>query len=404
MKKFFLLLFACGFFGISASAQIYISSDLFRQRVFKAKATVLDGTNDEPLAYASVYLKEKGDTAICNFTLTDDEGKAELKDITTGDYTFTVEFFGYQPFVKEVYFRRDEDFGTIRLQPDLRVLEAATVSATANPIEMKQDTVVYNAAAFRTLDNAMLKDLLKKMPGFEVGSDGTVKHNGEELKEITVGGKKFFLDDKAAALNNLPAKVVDKVKVIDRESETAQFTGIKDAEKEKVMDIELKKEYKEGFFGNLRAGVGTNLPGNKADHPLTPDGKLLFNSNAMLSAYSEKDQLTLLAGASNAAGGDDATMVLFLSDGDDGFSLLGNGLVTNYNAGANLNTERIKGLETTVSANYRRSLTDSRSLTDRTTFLEGADDLSTRSSGSGRSVGVTFSGSLSLRKKFRKSR
>ena len=402
MKRILILLLFAGLYVLPASAQIYISSDMFRQRVFKAQVSVVDSLTAEPVGYASVYLKERGDTVICNFTLTDNDGKAELKDITTGHYVFTVEFFGYKPFVKEVYFRKNEDFGTVRLVPDVQALEAATVSATANPIEMKQDTVIYNAAAFRTLDNAMLKDLLKKMPGFEVGSDGTVKHNGEELKEITVGGKKFFLDDKAAALNNLPAKVVDKVKVIDRESETAQFTGIKDAEKEKVMDIELKKEYKEGFFGNLRAGAGTNLPGDKKDNPLIPDGKLLYNANTMLSAYSEKDQLTVLAGASNARGEGDGVLVMFGMDGDDyTMTPMSGGLMTTYNAGANLNTDRIKDMETTVSANYRRTLTDNRSRSDRTTFREDSEDLGTLSSGSGRTIGDNFSGSFSLRKKDR---
>ena len=65
----------------------------------------------------------------------------------------------------------------------------------------------------------MLKDLLKRMPGMEITEDGKVKFNGEEIDKLTVGGRTFFFNDQSTALNNLPAAVVDKVRVIDRESE-----------------------------------------------------------------------------------------------------------------------------------------------------------------------------------------
>lgn len=146
------------------------------------------------------------------------------------------------------------------MQPDDKVLKAASVSAVGTPMEMKGDTLIYNASSFRVMSNDNLADLLKKMPGVEVGEDGTVKVNGKEVSKITVGGRTFFLGDNKATLDNLPAKIVDKVKVIDKESESAEFTGIK-GEKEKVMDVELKEEYKSGWFGNAKLSGGTTAYG-----------------------------------------------------------------------------------------------------------------------------------------------
>ena len=116
--------------------------------------------------------------------------------------------------------------GTIRMQVDEHFLQAATVTDVGNPIVVKKDTVEFNASSFRVGANAMLKDLLKRMPGMEITEDGKVKFNGEEIDKLTVGGRTFFFNDQSTALNNLPAAVVDKVRVIDRESEQTRASGI----------------------------------------------------------------------------------------------------------------------------------------------------------------------------------
>lgn len=98
-----------------------------------------------------------------------------------------------------------------------------------NPIVVKKDTVEFNAFSFRVGANAMLKDLLQRMPGMEITDDGTVKLNGEEIDKLTVGGRTFFFGDQSTALNNLSAAVVDKIRVIDRESEATRATAYRTA-------------------------------------------------------------------------------------------------------------------------------------------------------------------------------
>jgi hypothetical protein len=146
----------------------------------------------------------------------------------------------------------------------------------------------------------MLDELLKKMPGMEVGEDGTVKVNGEAVDKITVGGKTFFFNDPSIALKNLPAKIVDKIKVIDKTKDEAAGSGVvsKD-DKEKVMDVELKEEYTEGWYGNAKLGGGSTLnPDN--GNSLIDDRGLLYNGNAMVTGYTEKDQVIFIGNAFNA--------------------------------------------------------------------------------------------------------
>lgn len=232
------LLFAASFTA-RLDAQIAISEDMFGRTSFTVKAQVLDSLTREPIAFASAYLRHPKDTVITSFALTDTLGKAELKKVAKGEHLLCIEYLGYRPVYKKIYVRGNYDAKTILMRPDDKMLKAASVSAVGTPMEMKGDTLVYNASSFRVMSNDNLADLLKKMPGVEVGEDGTVKVNGKEVSKITVGGRTFFLGDNKATLDNLPARIVDKVKVIDKESESAEFTGIK-GDKEKVMDVELK--------------------------------------------------------------------------------------------------------------------------------------------------------------------
>ena len=370
----FLIIMLCGLLVPQrmAAQVIYISDP--NAGIVKLK--VVEEKTGAPIPYATVYVTAKNDTLITNFALTDTLGVAQLKKVTRGTYNVHVELLGYKSWQKEHYFgfswqKREYDLGTVTLAEDAEMLDAARISAIGNPIEIKQDTVIFNAASFQLGQNAMLEDLLKRMPGMEVSENGTIKYNGETIPRITVGGKTFFSDDPSMALKNLPAKIIDKVKVIDKKSDTEEFTGVA-TKREKVMDLEFKQEFKQGWFGNVEAGAGSTLAGDRAAELIDNRG-LLYNFNGLVSGYSEKDQLTVIGKAYNAPGGDGSVVVFFSEEGETGTSGNG-GLETRAQAGANFNTTRIKGLEASASANYNHSFSDSRSEANRTTFVkDGAD-------------------------------
>ena len=213
--------------GLSARAQIVIlNENMFVDRMATIKATVVDSLSNEPISYASFYVIPAKDTTISNFTLTDDKGAAKLEEVPFGNYVLRVEMMGYKPFIKTRYFRESEvEMGTIKLQQDEQFLKAAVVSDVGNPVVVKKDTVEFSASSFRVGTNDMLKDLIKRMPGMEITEDGKVKFNGQEIDKLTVGGRTFFFNDQSTALNNLPASIVDKIRVIDRDSESARATG-----------------------------------------------------------------------------------------------------------------------------------------------------------------------------------
>jgi hypothetical protein len=200
---------------VCAKGQVVSFDMINRNRNINVRLTLQDSKTSEPISWASVYLIPQGDTTITHFALSDDNGDIELKDVPVGKYELNAEMIGYLPHKKTYTFKNwSEDLGIIKMEENPEYLEAAKVSAAGNAIMIKQDTIIYNASSFKVGENDMLADLLKKMPGVEVGSDGSVTVNGEKVEKITVGGKTFFFNDPTAALTNLPAKLVDKIKVV----------------------------------------------------------------------------------------------------------------------------------------------------------------------------------------------
>lgn len=364
------LLFAASFTA-RLDAQIAISEDMFGRTSFTVKAQVLDSLTREPIAFASAYLRHPKDTVITSFALTDTLGKAELKKVAKGEHLLCIEYLGYRPVYKKIYVRGNYDAKTILMRPDDKMLKVASVSAVGTPMEMKGDTLIYNASSFRVMSNDNLADLLKKMPGVEVGEDGTVKVNGKEVSKITVGGRTFFLGDNKATLDNLPARIVDKVKVIDKESESAEFTGIK-GDKEKVMDVELKEEYKSGWFGNAKISGGTTASG-KDDNGFKEKKDLLFSGSAMVSAYGEKNQVTSIASGYNFMAPGSGMFVMYDGNESEIPSLPYNGMHKRWQVGTNLNSDAIKGFTTDASVVYSSENADKHSRTDRTSFKEDGD-------------------------------
>ena len=383
------------------SAQVLNYDMIERNANTDVKLTLKDSKSSKPISWASVYLIPAGDTTITHFALSDDKGDVLLKEVPVGKYELNAEIIGYNPH-KKVYSIKAHwdayDLGIIKMEENAEFLDAATVSAIGNPVVVKKDTIEFNASSFRVSENAMLEDLIKKMPGMEVADDGTVTLNGEKIDKITVGGKTFFFNDPTAALKNLPAKIVDKIKVIDKTKDEAAGSGIvtKD-DKEKVMDVELKEEYTEGWYGNARLGGGSTL-NPESDSRLIDDRGLLYNGNAMVTGYTEKDQVIFIGNAFNAIepGADVAYFSRGSTSGD--FSSLG-GLNSTAQAGVNFNTSRIKDMESTLNVNYKNNGKVDRKLSSRTTFQPEGPDVLTDGSYDGSGTQNQVSASIEVKSK-----
>ena len=287
-------LFERFFKTVLAVSILFVALPLSAQAQYSVKLKLIDDKTGEPVAFATASLTPKGATTATKYVLTDDKGQASITKVAKGEYSIKAEIMGYKTYTHELTVDKNINLGDIRMEEDAVALDAAKVSAVGNPITIKKDTIEYNASSFKTSDNDMLEQLLKKLPGVEVEADGSITANGETIKKITIDGKTFFLDDPQLASKNIPAKIIDKVKVVEKKSDQAMFTGIDDGEEETIIDLKLRPGMAEGWFGNVMGGGGHDVPGAGSD---MKDWR--YQGAAMIGRFTDKSQLSIILNGNN---------------------------------------------------------------------------------------------------------
>ena len=219
---------------------------------------VIESDSQEPVAQTTVKLL-KTDSTLAAGVLTKLDGSFSVKAPSAGTYIIQVTCVGFKAYTKRVSAQADKDvkLGTISLQPDAIMLKGATVTGHAAKVTLKADTFVYNAAAFRTPEGSVVEELVKRLPGAEVGDDGSIKINGKEVKKILVDGKEFMTGDTKTAMKNLPTNIIDRIKAYDQQSDLARISGIDDGEEQTVLDFGIKPGMNRGFMTNNDVGIGT---------------------------------------------------------------------------------------------------------------------------------------------------
>lgn len=219
---------------------------------------VFDSLNKKGLAYATISLVTAKDSSLIAFTRADSTGKFDLKFLPKGDFLLSSSYVGYLPTWAQITLKENEQkyYGDLFLT-DVVTGAAVTVVAKRPPVTLNNDTLEFNTENFKTAPNAVVEDLLKRLPGVTVDTDGTIRVNGQVVRRVMVNGKEFFTGDPKLATKNLSADAVDKVQVYDRKSDRSQFTGIDDGNSETAINLQLKKDKSNALFGRVTAGAAT---------------------------------------------------------------------------------------------------------------------------------------------------
>ncbi len=358
---------------LMAVAGLLVAFTLSAQN-YKITLQLQDASTGEPVGFATVSVTPAKGQA--KYTLSGSDGKATIEKVRAGEYTLKAELMGYLPHEQKLDLRADANLGIIKMELDQEVLDAASVSAVGNPIIIKKDTVEYNASSFKISDDNMLEDLLKKLPGVEVNDDGSITANGETITKITIDGKTFFLDDPELASKNIPAKLIEKVKVVKKKSEQAEFTGIDDGEDETVIDLSVQKGMMNGLFGNLMAGGGHDLPSKNKEGAMN-DWR--WQGSFMGGRFSEGNQISIIANANNTnnRGFNDLSgnMMGNMMGGGGGFGN-GNGINTTWMGGVNANFDLLDDkMELGANYLYNGSIRDALQTSYKETYRDDGSTL-----------------------------
>ena len=312
---------------------------------------IMEGDTNQPAIAASVQLLNLPDSTQATGMASNMQGLFRLQ-AKPGKYVLKVTYIGYQPSYTPVQLvSAPKRMGDVVLQPDAIMLAEAVVVAEAPQVQVVEDTVQFNANAYRTPQGATLEELVKKLPGAEVDDDGNVKINGKDVSKILVNGKEFFGGDVATGLQNLPVEMIEKLKTYDKKSDLARITGIDDGEEETVLDLTVKKEMNTGWFGNADIAGGTE------DR---------YSLRGMVNYFRGNTQVSLIGRANNV--NDQA----FSGGGGGPRWRRNSGLTTRKDLGLNFATESEKlALEGSARYNYRNNDQISTGYTEN--FLTGQD-------------------------------
>ena len=248
------------------------------------RGTVFENQSLQPLEGAGVKLLNERDSMIAG-TTSRQNGQFLLPGIPTGTYTLQVSFMGFktQKF-KLTLPQKSGNFkvADVMMREDATVMQEAVVEGKLPEMTVVDDTVAYNADAFKLPEGSMVEDLIKKLPGIVQDENGNFTFNGKNISQILVDGKEFFGNNRNMVLQNLPAEIVDKVKAYDRKSDMARITGIDDGNERTVLDLAIKKDRKKGFFGNANGAYGTHdrYSGGLNVNSFRGDQKFSFVGNA----------------------------------------------------------------------------------------------------------------------------
>ena len=315
----------------------------------KISGTLIDKDTDEPLSQVTLQLL-KTDSSFVSGTVSGDDGRFSLSAPRSGKYLLKISCIGYVTSVKNLEMEGNKNLamGTVTMSADAVMLKGAEVTALAQKVVLKEDTFVYNSAAYRVPEGSVAEELVKRIPGAQVDDDGKITINGKQVKKVKVGGKEFMTGDTQTAMKNLPTSIIESIKVYDEKSDLSRITGIDDGNEETTLDFTVKRGMNKGFMTNNDIGIGTK-----------------DRYSARLMAMYTNDEVAVRAFGNANNTGDRG----FSGRGGSGFGRGNAGLNASKMGGVNVNYEKTNLLTVDGSVRWNHRDGDSQTISSSENFV-----------------------------------
>ena len=350
MKKVILtILISISFFSISQAQE------------FKITGKIVDVLDDTPLEAATVYAEVPRDSSLVTYSISKNDGTFELEGNTA--YTQLNVFFsfnGYKTLLRKIDIKPILNLGLIKMEEQAQELKGVNVVGERIPIQIKKDTLEFNADSFKTRPDATVEEVLKKLPGVEIDSDGRITVNGKEVDKVLVNGQVFFSNDPKVATKSLPKEVISKIQILDSKTKEQEFTGDAGDGNKKTINLTLKEDKTNGYMGRLSGGYGQDerYQANGLLNYFNNTKRLSFlaSSNNINNSGFSFDEIYEMVGNTGRRGGVSFNNNGAFSIGDLAFGF-GQGIITSSTLGASYANKKEKEYE--VDGNYFFSYSDS---------------------------------------------
>lgn len=304
---------------------LVLSTYALAQNPYTIKGGVTDTAATYKMANAAVTIINQTDSTLVGFTRVNAEGTFALPNLLAGKFVLLITYPGYADYAEK--FALDsinptKNFGSVNLYLKSTLLEGVIIQGKIAAIKIKGDTTEFNAGSYTVQANDKVEDLLKQLPGITIDKDGKITAQGKTVNKVLVDGEEFFGDDPTLVTKNLRADMVDKVQLYDKKSDQATFTGIDDGEKNKTINIKLKEDKKNGYFGKLETSVGTNKFYGAQTMLNVFKGKQRFSgygitSNTGTIGLGWDDNSKYSSSGSITEIGDDGSIMMYMDGGDE---------------------------------------------------------------------------------------
>lgn len=348
---------------IASLLLLLITTSVTAQNKAAVKGILTDSASKAPLEYATVALVNAKDTSLISYTLTDKNGVFHLTGLPSEhQIKIIISYVGYKTFRQALELKKGEikDFGNLMLAGNS--LKEVVIQGERTPIVVKKDTIEFNVEAFKTRPNAVVEELLRKLPGVQVNTDGSILVNGKQISKLLIDGKQFFGSDPKVATKNLDADLIDKIQVYDdRENDPAH--KLSTAEVNKIINLKLKSKIKKSTLGKIYGGGGTRdryeAGGILSNFRDTLQISLIGLGNNLSKTGFSQDELYSMGGF-NRSNGSQAY------DGTFGGRGWGGAMENIASTGININNDYGEKLKTNLTYFY----TNNKMMYDGTSFNE----------------------------------
>lgn len=246
----------------------------------------------QPISFATVLLKKSVDSSLVAYTQTAKDGYYKIIPKETGAHFLTFNSLSHSPKSVAVNLLSLDKEYEINITLKEQQLELNEVIINADlPIRVKKDTIIIDAKAFMQGNEEVVEDLLKKIPGLTVESDGTIKINNREVEKVMIEGDDFFEKGYKILTKNMPAKPLNKIEILQHYSNNKLLKGVEESEKV-ALNLTLDEDAKRQWFGNIE--LGQDLEGNS-----------FYEGRFNLMSFGKKNKFYFLGNAN--ATGQDAT-------------------------------------------------------------------------------------------------
>ncbi|WP_166962206.1 outer membrane beta-barrel protein [Yeosuana marina] len=308
---------------------------------FLISGKIISKEEKQPLEFATVHVERVRDSTLITYTLSGKNGNFKMEvNSDLKKIKLFISYLGYETIEKTIELDKSViDLAIIEMNPDTNTLDEVVIKSRA-PVTLKNGLIEFNVASFKTKNNASVEDLLKKLPGFEVNTNGQILVNGIGVDKLLVNGKPFFGDDLTIATRNLTKDIIEKVQVTDSRTKSEVFTGEEGDKNNKTINLIIDEDKNKGVFGQLAAGSGTDAR---------------YEYAGITNLFNNEQRVSVLVGGNNLnAPGFSFGQIQNMFGDDDSYE---DGIVTSKNIGSNYTDEVSDGVD--ITADYFYSESDS---------------------------------------------